>query len=223
MPRKTSPLVWVLVIILGLFVLGGTAVAGFTWFVVHKAKEAGIDPGLWRRNPGLAAGKLIAATNPNLEVVRTDDGAGVITLRDRRTGKETTITFDQARAGKFTMQTEDDNGKRASVEFGGVAGKPPAWVPEYPGSRPAYNIRGSSEGGEEGGNFTFTTPDSAARVLTFYQDKIKEAGMETKVSTNTPDGGMLVASRDNDERNMTVVVAGKSTETTVNITYSRKR
>jgi len=197
-------------------------VAGFTWFVVHKAKEAGIDPDLWRRNPGLAAGKLVAATNPNLEVVRTDDGAGTITFRDRRTGKESTITFDQARNGRFTIRTQDDQGRTANVEFG-AAGKPPSWVPDYPRSHPTYSIRGSADGGDEGGNFTFTTEDPADKVMSFYQDKIKDAGMETKLTTTTANGGMLVAAKEGDERSLTIVVGGRPGETTVNVTYGRKR
>ena len=222
-PRKTSPLVWVLVAVLGFFMLCGIGVVGFGWFVMHKVRQAGLDPDLWRRNPGLAAGKLLAATNPDLDVLRTDDNAGTITLRDRRTGKETTITFDQVRQGKFTIRAEDENGKTASLEFGGSGSKPPAWVPDYPGSRPAYSIKGSADSGEEGGNFTFTTDDPASKVMAFYQDKTREMGMEAKVATTTPDGGMLVAAREDDDRSLTIVVGGNSGQTTVNVTYARKR
>ena len=43
--RKTSPIVWVLVIVLGLFVLGGIAVAGFVAFVAHRVHQAvTVDP-----------------------------------------------------------------------------------------------------------------------------------------------------------------------------------
>src|ERR1017187_8667843 len=41
--RKTSPIVWVLVIVLGLFVLGGIAVAGFNGFVAHRVQKAGVS------------------------------------------------------------------------------------------------------------------------------------------------------------------------------------
>ena len=72
--RKTSPIVWILVIILGLFVVGAIGVVGVGMFVVHKVHQAGIDPELWQRNPGLAASKFIAATNPDVEVVHVDEG-----------------------------------------------------------------------------------------------------------------------------------------------------
>jgi len=41
--RKTSPIVWVLVIVLGLFLLGGMAVAGFVAFVAHRVHQAGVS------------------------------------------------------------------------------------------------------------------------------------------------------------------------------------
>jgi hypothetical protein len=48
--RKTSPIVWVLVIVLGLFVLGGISVAAFVAFVAHRVHQAvsmdGKDGGL---------------------------------------------------------------------------------------------------------------------------------------------------------------------------------
>jgi len=221
-PRGTSPIVWILVAVAGIFVLGGLALVGTTLFVVHKARQAGMDPDLWRRNPGMAVGKLLAAANPDLDVVRTDDRVGTITIRNRRTGKETTMTFDQARNGRFSMQTEDENGKRANIEIGGAGGKLPSWVPEYPGSQPTFALKGSSDSGEEGGNFTFTTSDSTSQVMSFYQDKIKTLGMEAKLTTTTATGGMLVASREGDDRSLTVIVGGGG-QTTVNVTYARKR
>jgi len=40
--RKTSPIVWVLVIVLGLFVLGGLGVASMIAFIAHRARQAGV-------------------------------------------------------------------------------------------------------------------------------------------------------------------------------------
>src|SRR5580700_4365687 len=39
-PRKTSPLVWVLVIILGIFFVGFASCAAFGLYVAHKVKQA---------------------------------------------------------------------------------------------------------------------------------------------------------------------------------------
>lgn len=225
-PRKTSPIVWVLAIVLGLFVLGFIGVVGAGYFVVHKARQAGLDPALIGRNPGLAMAKLITAVNPDAEVIRTDDSAGTITVRDRSTGKVMTFSFDDVRNGKFNMRVQGEDGKTATVEVGGANAKLPSWVPSYPGStaQGTFAVTGtSSDGSGEGGNFTFTTPDEASKVMTFYQDKTKELGMKANLTTNTPDGGMLIASNEDNQRTLTVVIGKGSPGSTVNVTYAVKK
>jgi hypothetical protein len=44
-PRKTSPIVWVLVVVLGLFVVGGIATAAFVTYVAHRVHQAGVSFG----------------------------------------------------------------------------------------------------------------------------------------------------------------------------------
>ena len=64
--KKTSPLVWILVAIAGVFVLGGVVLVGLGFFVAHKVKQAGIDPELMQRNPGLNAEyKFLLKDSPN--------------------------------------------------------------------------------------------------------------------------------------------------------------
>ena len=219
--RRTSPMVWVLVIVLGLFVLGGATIAGLSFFVVHKVRQAGIDPDLMRRNPGLAISRMVAAVNPDIQVLNTDDSAGTITVRDRRTGKVTTLTFDQARNGRFSVTAQDDQGKNATLEFGGSAKGIPDWVPSYPGgSAPQGTYSVSAENGKVGGNFTFTTTDSPDRVLSFYLDKCKELGLRT-TNISSPTGGSVIGRDDTDRRTLAVFV-GNGSPTGVNVTYSVK-
>ncbi|HLK67271.1 MAG TPA: hypothetical protein VKU19_27740 [Bryobacteraceae bacterium] len=225
-PRTgTSPVVWILGIIGGLVVLGVLVVAGFTFFVVHKVKQAGLDPDLIKRNPGMAVGKMIAAANPDVDVVSTNDSDGTITIRDKKTGKVVTITFDQAKNGQFKMSASGDDGN-ASFEIGGGSGKLPDWVPNYPGSNAqgTFAVKGSgTDGGGEGGNFTFTTKDPASKALAFYQDKAKELGMKVNLNTTTDQGGMFIAQDDEARRTLTVVVGGSSGETSVNVSYAQKK
>ena len=221
--RRTSPLVWVLVIVLGLFVLGGLTIAGIGFFVVHKAREAGLSPEMMRRNPAAATARMLAAVNPDVQIVSQNDGEGTVTVRDRRTGKTMTWNLDQAKRGRFSITAEDDNGKRGTVEFGaGSTDKLPSWVPAYPGSNAqgTFSVTGNGDEGS-GGNFAFTTSDSADKVLAFYQDKIKELGMKIQVNTTTPGGGMLTAADENDRRTLNIIVGGGN-ETTVNVTYADK-
>jgi hypothetical protein len=45
---------------------------------------------------GLALGRRIAAANPDAELVSIDEDAGTIGLRNKKTGKVVTITFEDA-------------------------------------------------------------------------------------------------------------------------------
>lgn len=174
--RKTSPIVWVLVIVLGLFVLGGLSVAAFVAFVAHKVHQAG-------------------------------------------------ISLDHNHDGGVTFQTRGADGKNATLQFGG-SGKLPSWVPIYPGSegRAKFAMRGTADGGEEGGSFVFTTSDDPARVKSFYTDKCRDMGMKVNLDTTTPEGGMIVAVDDGgDHRSLTAIVGGHPGETSVNVMYGRKK
>ncbi len=112
-----------------------------------------------RRNPAAAAARIAALASNHVDIVIEDDNAGTLTLRDRRTGKTVTMChLDQAKGGKFSFSAEGDDGKTATMEFGGAGGKIPSWVPSYPGSSPQFNITARGEDGNgtgEGGNFTF--------------------------------------------------------------------
>lgn len=222
--RRTSPLVWILVIVLGLFLLGFIGVVGTGFFVAHKMRQAGIDTDMFRRNPAAAAARIAALASRTVDIVGEDDNAGTLTLRDRRTGKTVTMSFDQARNGRFTFSAEGDDGKTATMAFG--AGTLPSWVPSYPGSSPQVNISAkgeNSDGTGEGGNFTFTTPYPASSVLTFYQQKAKDMGMQVNLNMTTAEAGMVIATDESTHRTLTAIVGADRGTTTVNVTYAGKR
>jgi nitrate reductase NapE component len=222
--RKTSPLVWVLVIILGLFVLGAIGVVGTGLFIVHKVRQAGFDPELMQRNPGLAISKMIATANPDVEVLNTDEGAGKITVRDKKTGKVVTMTFDDAKNGKFSFSAQGDDGKTASLEFGAGADKLPSWVPAYPGAKVegTFAMKGDSGQGN-GGSFGFSTSDAPDKVISFYQDKCKELGLNVKMTTHTNEGGMIVAADEGETRTLQAIVGSSSGQTKVQVIYGLKK
>jgi hypothetical protein len=210
-PRKTNPIVWVVVAVLGVILLGIVGIAGAGAFFVHRAG----------RNPAAALARVAAMSNPNLQVLNQDDSAGTVTVRDRQTGKTVTMNFNDAKNGHFQISAQDENGKTADLQFGGGA-KAPDWVPVYPGASVQANITGSAADGD-GGNVTYGTPDSPTQVLAFYQDKIKELGMETNLTTTTADGAMMVASDQAKNRSLTVLVGKNAGKTSINVTYGSKR
>lgn len=223
--RKTSVLVWILVVILGLALVAGlAAVAGGFW-IAHKVREAGVDPELFRENPSLAIGKLISAAHPDTEVVRADVANGTVTLRDRNTGKQMTLTFDQVRKGDFRFEANDGNGKGVELELNGDASNIPADVPIYPGAkvRSRFAVDGDGDKGQGAYEYEFTTADSPAKVLDYYHRRLEDDGMNLALSNHTADGGMLVAEDDPNHRTLRVIVNHDDGGTTINLTSRVKR
>jgi hypothetical protein len=211
-----SPVVLVLLIVLGFFFLCVLGLVGFGFFAARAI----------RNNPGAVIAKMITLGNPNIEVVNTDNGARTITIRDRRTGKESTISFDQARNGHFSITANDDHGGNATVEFGGSVNNLPSWVPKYPGAANTgvFSAKGTDNNGAgEGGSFTFTTSDPPRKVLDFYRDKVGELGLKVTMNSDTGSGGMIVAAEEAEKRSLTAIANASGGSTTVNITYAEKR
>jgi hypothetical protein len=224
--RRTSPLVWILVAVMGLFLIGAMGVAAVRFFVGRVAERAGIDSELWRSNPAAAVARMLAATDADLQVLDTDTSNGRVRLRNRRTGKEVVVNFDDVRRGRIRFSADADNGGSASVEIGGSSARLPSWLPEYPNStaKPVFSVKGDSDQGTgEAGTFTFTTSDSPEKVLAFYQDKADELGMRVELRTSgSHGGGTLVGVDEDGGRSLTAIVSGAS-PTSVSVAYSRKR
>jgi hypothetical protein len=242
-PRKTSLIVWILVAVLGLFVLGGIAVVGGGLFLVHKAKQAGLDPELMRNNPGLAAAKLLAATNPDLEVVSHDDRRGLITIRQRSTGKTMTVNFDDIQRGKLTFREDGKdavtleahgNGDTGSLQMksgsesltiGANQATLPAWIPVYPNSKPQSNFSINSKEGTSA-SFRFQTQDAPKDVVAFYERGLKQTGFRINATTMSESGassGGLVSGDDAaNNRTVLVTVGNDNKGTAVSVTYSQK-
>jgi hypothetical protein len=233
-PKKTSPIVWILVGVVGFFVLIGFAVMAGLGFLAHKVQQ----------NPALAIAKLATAGNPDIQVLSTDEGANTVTLRDKRTGETMTMNFDDVKKGKIVFKgngqqatiqahgegqngTLEINGPDGSVKFGsGSAAKTPAWVPAYPGVSPQSTF--SMQGGDgSGGSFQFTTKDPAKNVLSFYEQGLKQAGFAITANftgnTDTSSGGMISAEDTATKRTVVVTVGTEKDATSVNVLFGTKK
>lgn len=223
--RKTSVFVWILVVFLGLCLVGGLAtVAGGLW-LAHKVKEAGVDPELFRENPGLAISRLVNAAHLDADVLNTDPSSGTVTLRDRRTGKQVTLSFDDVKKGNIHFEAEDENGKRAVVDLGGDPDKVPANVPLYPGAKVqgTFEVDGDGAKGQGAFEYEFATSDAPDKVMAYYGRQLEDAGMKMTLHTHTADGGMLVAEDEANHRTLRVIVSKEAGRTTINVTARMKK
>jgi len=229
---KTSPLVWVLAGCGGLIVIAALIFG----VIAYKARQFVSSA---QRNPAYATARLMAAANPDIEVLSTDEDRGTMTIRNKKTGETLTINLKDAAKGKFVFE---QNGKKAeisaqgsgdkgsfeikssegSMKFG-TDGKTPDWVPAYPGSTPKGVF--SSQGPKGlAGSYTFTATDSIEQVARYYEDALKKAGLAVttnSVQQNGATGMSIISGEDTANKRKAVVTATPSQGgTTVSITFS---
>ena len=196
-PQKkgTSPLVWILVGCGGLIVVACLVMLVGGYLVAHKIKGYAETA---RKNPAMAAAKLMVTVNPDLELVSEDDDKGELTIRNKKTGEELTMNAQDIKQGRLKFKNEKgeevtfegsgQQGKegfriksnKGSVAFGNAEGvKAPAWVPAYPGGKA---VASASEQTAEGvtGHLSFQTTDSADKVLAYYERELKASGFSVE-------------------------------------------
>lgn len=215
--KKTHPLAWVLVAIGGVLLLFGLLIIAGGLFLFNKAKQAGFDPDLWAKNPAAAAARMIAAANPDAELVRVDERKGIVVIREKSTGKTFTINFEDVKRGRIVFS--DDRGE--TVALGGAA-KLPDWVPVYAGAKP--ELAAAGEGAERsGGTYQFTTRDSVSAVAGYYKAALEKAGFTINAETAQP--GVATVSGDDEAggRMVNVTLVSEGQETRVHVVYSQSK
>ena len=242
-PKKRGPLFWVLMGCAGLIVIGGIVVALSMFWFMRVVKQAGFDPELMKKNPTLAVAKMVAAVNPEIEIISIDENHGIIRVRDKKTGKLMTmnladakngkIVFEDDKSGKLEIQAQGE-GDKASVEIKGAegsirmgtTGQLPDWLPSYPGAQGAGTFGVNAKEGK-GASYTFTTGDAPEKVASFYEEALKKAGFEVQ-RTVTPvaaQGSMIfmTAQDSNKERTANVSIAGKPDGAMVTLLFESKQ
>lgn len=197
-PKKgLGPLAWVGIGCGVLLVIGMVLVAAGGWFAKKQIDK-------FAENPGFAAAELAVRANPDLEVVNSDREKNTLTVRNKKTGETLTFNAEDIKDGKLTVTNEkgetvdfsaSQEGVKVSNEkgdvttFGATEGGPknlPSWVPVYTGG----TVQGTMDSTTGEGRtviFNVTTQDSLDTVASFYESKLKEAGLtvdKTTMSSN---------------------------------------
>jgi hypothetical protein len=217
-----------------IIVLGVIALTLGGLFIAHKVKQAGLDPDLIQKHPELAAVKMMVATNPDAELVGVDEDKGIVTIRDKKTGKTITMNFEDIKKGKLTMESEGkkvefeghvegDTGSltvktdEGTAKFGAGAVQMPDWLPAYEGA----SVQGFSAQGAtgSGGSFAFKTNDPSDKVAAFYKDALQREGFTVEVAERP--GGVLLNGHSG-SRTAVVNIMSVGTGSTVNGTFEEK-
>ena len=101
-PTNTKKIViWILLILGILTIIVALIVGGATYYAYTKMKDLGLTPTQLGDDPGTAFGKILAATNDDIEFVSSDKDKEVVTFRNLKTGETITIDFESIKAGDF--------------------------------------------------------------------------------------------------------------------------
>jgi hypothetical protein len=238
--QKTSALAWILGGCAGLLVLAAIAGGLTMYFIAHKARQVAHS---FESNPALAVTRMIAAVNPDVEVLSVDEGKGMITVRDKKTGKTITMNLHDAQKGKFVFEqdgnkvemeahADGDKGSfelksnEGSMKFGTGAGKMPDWLPTYPGVTPTGLFSMQNDQGANG-SFHFTTGDSIDQVVSYYNDAFKKAGMKVNTNSVQQNGktsySIVTAEEESGKHKAMVNATVAGNGTNVGITFSSPR
>jgi hypothetical protein len=188
-------------------------------------------------NPTVLA-KIVAASNPNLEVLDVNEAKGTIKVRDKRSSKIFYLNLSDVKRGRLEFVDEDgkgvritgdgangkvevtgDDGEKAVMTTGDAAQKG-SWVPAYPGAKTLGSMNAVKKG-EQSGVYTFNTSDSSQQVLDFYKTKLKADGFTVANETNASNE-MDSLQLTKDDREVNIVVTQQDAKVNVVVTYGAK-
>jgi hypothetical protein len=235
--KKNKALTYVLVGCGGVLVLVVLIMMAVGLWVRSKAAE-------FKSNPAFAAAKLAMSMNPDVEVLDANQSTGMITLREKKTGKKVTLDFRDIQKGRLSFEGADGQkvdieakgegdsgslsvkGPDGSMEFGsGASAKAPAWVPKYPGGQVVGTF--SAQGAQgEGGTFQVKCSASVEEVASFYERAMKSAGMTIQKHTMQADNKstiMVMGENTSDGHTVTAAVSSTDQGTTAQIIYGTKK
>lgn len=238
--KKTSPWLYVLIGCGGLIVVVGIAMVALGIFAVNKAKEAGLDPELLEEQPALAAAKMFAAVNPDIEIVEVDEEGQRVTFREKATGKTATVTLDELKQGRIVFESEEGGRVTIGGEEGGLtveseegrmvlqAGAEvelPSWLKAYPGAE-MQGTMSSRTADAESGSVGMTTQDSVDEAAAFFEKVFKDAGLKVATVRSQGAGGtgaMISGESADGKRSAVAMISRDDDQTSIALTFTTKK
>ena len=235
--KGLGPWVWLGIGCAGILVLSGVAFSLAGYFIYGKAKDVARE---MEEDPVALTSRLIAAANPEIELVDADKSNRVITFRNTETGEEFTFDYDDIEEGKFSFtsgdestsidfNTDSDTGAMTittedgqTMTYGAGASEHPDWVPVYPGTEPQGTY--ASETPEmRAGAFSFETTDGLDQVLDYHVSELEAAGFVIQNRTTTPTGAMILATSSDEIRSVTVTASVNDDNISAMVNFTEKK
>lgn len=95
----------------------------------------------------------------------------------------------------------------------------PDYARPYPGSKVTTSFAGSTDGTKRGGMVAFTTADAPERVVAFYRDEVKRAGLGEVATMASAGAQMFSASDTGSKRSLSIQAGPDGGATAVTLSY----
>ena len=116
-------------------------------------------------------------------------------------------------------------GRGFQTLWGPPTAKLPNWFPSYPGAKIQGTFSAQGKDGE-GGSFGFSTTDSIEKVVKFYEDNLKQAGLKVTTNTVKQNGvvsvGSLAGEDEGKKRTAFINAISEKGETQVTVVFGSK-
>lgn len=238
-PKKgMGPLGYIAIGCGALVLLGFIAMAVGGYFLKKKV----VDP--LQENPAMAAAELVVRNHPELELVSSDREKGTMTIKNIATNEVVTINAEDIQNGKISFETAEgktvvdasstDEGGNVKmtgadgqeVTWGAEAPKDlPAWVPVYPGGTVQGALDSTSATEGRTATFTVSTDATIDELITFYESKLKEGGLNVSknvMESNGERGGMLTGTSEDEKRSVVVMIGMAEGKAQANVNFTAK-
>jgi hypothetical protein len=219
--RKGRALFWVLGGCLLVIVIAVIAFLSTCAFIAHKT---GLDIGLMQSDPNLAVAKMLATTNPDIEVLSVDKESGIIRVRDKKTGQELALDLKDVKNGKIVFM--NDQNRKIEIQSHGEGDKAGLEIRSDTAGEAESADSGASQdalpaypGATVMGPKMLQSKDTLEAVGAFYEKALKEAGFAVQKSLVT--GTAIRLSGTKDQRTAEVSIARVGTETIINLEFNQ--
>lgn len=223
---------WVAIGCVGLLVLAGAGVGIAGWMLKKKVQSMAEDP--------TATIEMIAALNPDIEVVDRDSDAGTVTIRNKKTDETVTVSMADLAERRISFSTDEGEATFAVDEEAGTfemrgadgstaqlgsGARVPDWVPGYPGAT-AEGVYASQDATTESGTFSLSTTDSLDEVFQHLRGALQDAGYkvtENRYSGSGGEGAMLVGEMEDGSSTITYTLGTNEGRVQVTGGYTRQK
>ena len=174
----------------------------------------------WSQNPERKMAEFMINANPDYSVVMSNDETMEMTIKEDKTGKETTFSYKDIAEGKFAMTTSDGQ----SIEVAMV--KPeelPDFIKVIEGGVMSSGYQSTANGALTG-MILYKITETPENVIAFYEKSVESWTNASSGKSNFTLGDMAQHSLNVSDatRKINVTAQKQGQETTVSVTFEQK-